>query len=229
MNGSFLSEQWLVACRKYYPSLSLFILATHKAVPVFSGPPKALLLWGIRSQLSAVDTWSEYFPVFAEWGVANIDSIWLWFRTGGPILGGAIVLGKNKCVIFKMKYRCDWVLTDIVLRMQRARERSIRVCESYLLFVIQKLTIYRDISHIRRITMSFGASSSLPVTPWESSTQWWKQGQDCHSEFMACRDARAFQVIDAEGGSSTITGILGRILQSIQFKYAFDLLIRPFL
>ena len=145
MNGSFFSEQWLVACRKYYPSLSIFILATHKAVPVFSGPPKALLLWGIRSQLSAVDTWSEYFPVFAEWGVANIDSIWLWFRTGGPILGGAIVLGKNKCVIFKMKYRCDWVLTDIVLRMQRARERSIQVRWQHL-----SIFVLTDANNIQR-------------------------------------------------------------------------------
>lgn len=56
MNGSFLSEQWPVGCRKYYPSLSLFITETHNAAPVFSGPPKAPLLWGIRSQLNAVDT-----------------------------------------------------------------------------------------------------------------------------------------------------------------------------
>lgn len=30
--------------------------------------------------------------------MTNLNSIWLWFRTGGPILGGAIVLGLNRCV-----------------------------------------------------------------------------------------------------------------------------------
>lgn len=30
--------------------------------------------------------------------MTNLSSIWLWFRTGGPILGGAIVLGLNRYV-----------------------------------------------------------------------------------------------------------------------------------
>lgn len=28
--------------------------------------------------------------------MTDFNSIWLWFRTGGPLVGGAIVLGLNQ-------------------------------------------------------------------------------------------------------------------------------------
>lgn len=30
--------------------------------------------------------------------MTDFNSIWLWFRTGGPLVGGAIVLGLNQYV-----------------------------------------------------------------------------------------------------------------------------------
>jgi hypothetical protein len=40
---------------------------------------------------------------------ADLTSIWLWFRTGGPLLGGAIVLGLNQYVWL---YRYRMVLKE---------------------------------------------------------------------------------------------------------------------
>jgi hypothetical protein len=41
---------------------------------------------------------------------ADLTSIWLWFRTGGPLLGGAIVLGLNQYVWL---YRYRMVLKEL--------------------------------------------------------------------------------------------------------------------
>jgi hypothetical protein len=67
-------------------------------VLVFSGPPKAPWHSAIPSLRKEDNTWSEsqYHLKSISFFILTTHSIWLWFRTGGPMLGSAIVLGLNQ-------------------------------------------------------------------------------------------------------------------------------------
>lgn len=60
---------------------------------------------------------------------ADLTSIWLWFRTGGPLLGGAIVLGLNQYVWWYGIERTSLTI-PLVPGMPTARERLDTVCSS---------------------------------------------------------------------------------------------------
>ncbi|KAF7592697.1 hypothetical protein BBP40_012601 [Aspergillus hancockii] len=54
-------------------------------------------------------------------------NIWLWFRTGGPLLGGAIVLGLNQLVAsWELKIHTAVAYQSIVLLKQGTKERLTR-------------------------------------------------------------------------------------------------------
>lgn len=52
--------------------------------------------------------------------MANENSIWLWFRTGGPLVGGAIVLGLNQFVQLISHVMC-FLLTVFSSSNQKAK------------------------------------------------------------------------------------------------------------
>ena len=98
MYGLFLLGQLLVVFRKYIPITNSHLKLTQLL--------RAGLFWASEGAValgypepSKRGKYMKCIPILTSNTPILTDifySIWLWFRTGGPILGGAIVLALNK-------------------------------------------------------------------------------------------------------------------------------------
>lgn len=95
------------------------------AVRAFSGLLRVPWHWVIQSQQSEANTWSELSPTWETVDyLTNLTSIWLWFRTGGPLVGGAIVLGLNRYAWCINVQWSDWINIEIVLPLPTQEVKS---------------------------------------------------------------------------------------------------------